>query len=296
MKIDYPDPKQLEAFIAVISIGSMTGAAKVLGRSQSVITRLIQDLETSLGYALLDRNGPRFTPTDRGVAFYQHAEIILSGLRSIAEGGRLIGGNVQRTLEIATIPSLATSVVAAALAKLDDRLPDLVHVHTMASENVVQAVLSRSTDLGFASYPLDNLGIDILHDINTRCVAALHPDHPLANKACFEIADIVRERLIVSANPYRLRMSVDRILNERGLRPAQIISSNASYVSLSMVQQGLGVAIIEGLTPRGLRMPDVKILPLDVDIHFRWAIISAIGRPLSELSQRIIAEAVKGVP
>uniref|UniRef100_UPI003100ADF6 helix-turn-helix domain-containing protein n=1 Tax=Neorhizobium sp. EC2-8 TaxID=3129230 RepID=UPI003100ADF6 len=66
MPAEYLDTKQLEAFIAVMSIGSMTGAAKALGKSQPVITRLIQDLEHDLGFSVLHRNGPRIAPTEQG--------------------------------------------------------------------------------------------------------------------------------------------------------------------------------------------------------------------------------------
>jgi hypothetical protein len=46
------DVRQLEAFAAVMSAGSVTGAARLLGRSQPAVTRLIQDLEADIGYAL----------------------------------------------------------------------------------------------------------------------------------------------------------------------------------------------------------------------------------------------------
>ncbi|MGO7465133.1 LysR family transcriptional regulator, partial [Rhizobium ruizarguesonis] len=49
------DIRQLEAFAAVMSAGSVTGAARLLGRSQPAVTRLIQDLEADSGYALLQR-------------------------------------------------------------------------------------------------------------------------------------------------------------------------------------------------------------------------------------------------
>lgn len=45
----------LEAFSAVMSAGSMTGAGRLVGRSQPGVTRMIQELEQEIGYALFDR-------------------------------------------------------------------------------------------------------------------------------------------------------------------------------------------------------------------------------------------------
>ena len=43
------EPRQLEAFAAVMSTGSVTGAARLLARSQPAITRLVQELEAEVG-------------------------------------------------------------------------------------------------------------------------------------------------------------------------------------------------------------------------------------------------------
>src|ERR1044071_1929310 len=96
---EYLDTRQLEAFVAVMSIGSMTGAAKALGKSQPVITRLIQYLEQELGFHLLHRNGPRLAPTEQGVNFFSHAELFLSGLRAISERARSIATAEARSIE-----------------------------------------------------------------------------------------------------------------------------------------------------------------------------------------------------
>ena len=68
------DLRQLEAFAAVISTGSVTGAAKVIGKSQPVVSRLIQELESDLGFDLFTRYGRRITPTENGVSFYREVE------------------------------------------------------------------------------------------------------------------------------------------------------------------------------------------------------------------------------
>ena len=47
--------KQLEAFRATLRTGSVTGAAKALAVSQPSVTRLVKELERSVGFALFVR-------------------------------------------------------------------------------------------------------------------------------------------------------------------------------------------------------------------------------------------------
>src|SRR3954468_19993320 len=90
MNQDVIDIRLLDAFAAVMSAGSITGAARLLGRSQPAVTRLIQDLETNLGFELLHRNGPRITTTDRGLLFHDEVERLLVGLKHIADRSKAI--------------------------------------------------------------------------------------------------------------------------------------------------------------------------------------------------------------
>ncbi|WP_264996427.1 LysR family transcriptional regulator, partial [Kozakia baliensis] len=62
--------RQIETFYAVVSIGSMTGAARFLGRTQSAVSRLISDLEGSTGLILFERSGARLYPTQAGLSMY----------------------------------------------------------------------------------------------------------------------------------------------------------------------------------------------------------------------------------
>lgn len=291
MSLKYFDTKQLEAFSAVVSIGSMTGAAKAIGRSQPVITRLIQDLEADVGFALLHRNGPRITPTAQGIAFYEQVEIFLSGLRAITEKAENIARAVPLPIEIASVAALATSLLPRALAALPSGLlPEHIHVHSTSAENVVQAVIARTADLGLASSPMDNPGIEVHSQGEVYCEAVVAESHPLASKSIIEPQDLENNRLIVAANPYRLRMQINEALAAKGITPSGIIDSNTTYVSLSLARQNLGVAIVEPLTGDGLSMTGLKTIPLSFQIPFRWSVITAIGRPLSPVVEALIKE------
>ncbi|NWJ25806.1 LysR family transcriptional regulator [Rhizobium sp. RM] len=291
MVSDYLDTRQLEAFVAVVSIGSITGAAKALGKSQPVVTRLIQDLEGELGFALLHRNGPRITPTEKGVAFYSQAELFLSGLKTISERARRIEASRPTSIEVASIPAIAASLLPRALATLSpERFPNHVHLQSISSENVVQAVVAGTADLGVVSLPLDNPGIEVHWLGEVPCVAVVAEDHPLADKNVLSATDLSGHRLIASANPFRLRMRINEALGKHGVEPASVIDSNATYVSLSLARMGLGIAIVESVTLWGLPVQGVKVLPLSFRIPFQWGLVTAAGRPaISEVEQLVAA-------
>ena len=63
--------RQLEAFRAVIITGSITGAASYLHVSQPAVSRLIADLEHSIGFALFERRNRRLHVKPEGEIFYR---------------------------------------------------------------------------------------------------------------------------------------------------------------------------------------------------------------------------------
>lgn len=297
----YLDTRQLEAFVAVISIGSMTGAARALGRSQPVVTRLIQELEAELGFPLLHRNGPRISPTQQGVAFHEQAELILGGLRTLSERARGIATGAPQPVEIASLPSLASSLVPRALAGLSSGdLPGRIHLRSTAAETIVQAVADRTADIGLTSLPLDNPGVEVNWTAELPCVAVVSRGHRLAGRAEISPSDLAGERLIASHNPYRLRLAINQALGAFDIAPPARIDSNSSPVSIALAREGLGVAVVESLTVTGLPVADIAVLPFSFHIPFRFGMITAAGRPLSPLVERLVgdlrrqAEAIPG--
>ncbi|WP_316234785.1 LysR family transcriptional regulator [Bradyrhizobium sp. SZCCHNR1020] len=279
MHDDVIDIRLLEAFAAVMSAGSITGAAKLLGRSQPVVTRQIQDLEADVGYQLFSRNGPRIAPTAKGVLFHAEVERLLLGLKHVRERAAAIGAGA---LPVLSLAALAAGVVPGALAAIDgDLLPAHVHVQSLSAENVAQSVLSQSADFGLASLPIQHPGLDVHWVCEVPCVACLAADHPLAKKKAIRLKDLTGRRLLTMANPYRLRRRVEAALERAGVRPREMIETNASLAAIAMAKQSLGIAIIEPVLTAGLDMSGVVTRRLDAAIPFLFAAISPAGRELS---------------
>ena len=276
------DIRQLEAFAAVMSAGSVTGAARLLGRSQPAVSRLIQDLEGDIGYALLYRNGPRVTPTARGLLFHAEVERHFSSLAHIRERANAIGLDEPASLTIAATPSLAAGVLPQAIAAVAaDLIPRHLHVQALAAENVVQAVLSRSADFGIASLPLEHPGLDVHWVADAPCVVALAVSDPLAGNSVVRLADLSERRIITLANPFRLRHRIDEALKRAGVAPQQIIDVNSSMTALTMVRAGLGAAIVEPATVVGVPIEGIVMRVLDHTIPFLFGAISAAAHPLT---------------
>ncbi|CDN57486.1 Transcriptional regulator, LysR family (plasmid) [Neorhizobium galegae bv. officinalis bv. officinalis str. HAMBI 1141] len=275
--------KQLEVFLAVMSAGSITAAARLLDRSQSQVTRLIQELESSVGFALFDRNGPRITPTSRAVAFHSDAERFLTGIGQLKERARNILSEEPAPIEIAAIPAFASGLVPLALAEMPaDLIPRNVHLRSISAEAAVQSVLARTADFCVASLPVEHPGLDVHGLFQAPCVAAVAADDPLAGKDVISVRDLADRCLITMANPFRLRRRVNQALQAADVRPSRVVDTNAALNALQLASTGFGVSIVEPATAYGLQLKNVEIRPLDVDIPFLWGIFSAASKPLSE--------------
>ncbi len=272
-----------------MSAGSVTGAARLLGRSQPAVSRLIQDLEADLGYALLHRSGPRITPTSRGLQFHAEVERHLASLTHIRERANAIGLDEPISLTIAATPSLAAGVLPRALAAVSpDLIPRHLHIQALAAENVVQAVLARSADFGIASLPLEHPGLDVHWIADAPCVVALAVDDPLAGNDVVRLADLAERRIITLANPFRLRHRIDEALARAGVAPQRIIDVNSSMTALTMVRVGLGVALVEPATVVGVPLEGIVMRTLDQTIPFLFGAISPAAHPLSPTVAAVI--------
>ncbi|MCP4433148.1 MAG: LysR family transcriptional regulator, partial [Gammaproteobacteria bacterium] len=72
--------RQLEAFRAVMITRSITRASELLFVSQPAVTRLINDLESSVAFPLFQRIKKRLHPTPEAHAFYEEVERSFAGL------------------------------------------------------------------------------------------------------------------------------------------------------------------------------------------------------------------------
>ncbi len=286
--------RQLEAFAAVITSGSVTGAARLLDRSQPAITRLVQELEAEIGYALFVRSGPRVTPTEQAYLLYGDVERALGGLRHIrARAADIARGSASQPLVLAATSALAVGLMPQALRALEARngvTP--VRLRSAAPEQVVQDVLNGVVQLGASSLPLEHKGLQVLWLGQAPCVAVLAANDPLAALPVVSLAALAQRRIVTMSNPYRLRHRLNAVWPQAaGAADAALqqpfIETNSSINAQALVRAGLGVAVLEPLTALGAPAEGVVVRPLDLSIPFDFGVVVPAGRPISEPVQAL---------
>ncbi|NUU00993.1 LysR family transcriptional regulator [Herbaspirillum robiniae] len=287
------DLNQLEAFAAVMTIGSVTGAGRSLGRSQPAISKAIGDLEGELGYALFDRNGPRVTPTGKAFLLYEEVERSLVGLRSIRERAVEIGREEAQPVHLVATPALASTIAPAALqmvAQGGGEFPEHIHLRSASAEQVVHAVLHRTVSLGLTSLPVAHRGLELHWIGEAPCVAVLRADHPLAGKDKITRAALRGERVITMSNRYRLRQRIETALgDDKGDKPLDVaIDTNTSFNAIMAAHAGLGVALVEPITALGMPIEGLVVKKLAVDIPFYFGVVTPFGRPVEGITRALI--------
>jgi len=280
------DSNQLEAFSAVMTIGSVTGAGRSLGRSQPAVSKAIQDLESELGYALFDRNGPRVTPTDKAFLLYEEVERSLVGLSSIRARAEEIGRGDAQPIHLVATPALAATILPAALRRVQHLgLPERIHLRSASAEQVVYAVLHRTVNLGLTSLPVAHRGLELHWIGQAPCVAVLRADHPLAAAASLRTEALRTERLISMSNRYRLRQRIDEALQQ----PLAIaIETNTSLNAIMAAHAGLGIALVEPITALGMPIEGMVVRPLEVNIAFYFGLVTPFGKPVDAITAALI--------
>lgn len=285
------DLRQLEAFAAVMSAGSVTAAGKMLGRSQPSVTRAIQELEQELGFALFERSGPKVTPTHKAFMMYGEVESALLGVRNIRQRAQHIAQEENHQIKLVAISALAAGLLPAALSRLPEHLrPQQIQLQSMSPENVVHAVLSKTMDLGAVSLPLEHRGLEIHWIGEAPCVAVLPADSALAAHEVLSMELLRQQTLITMANPYRFRRRIDKAFQEAGGQPPRMLDTNTSLIAMQMARVGLGIALVDPFTAMGVPVQGVVVRPIACNIPFFFGLISAFASPLSDVASALIDE------
>ncbi|MGI9351941.1 MAG: LysR family transcriptional regulator [Rhizobiaceae bacterium] len=282
--------RQLRAYQATMSFGTVSAAADSLHLTQSSVSRLLAGLEHELGFSLFYRRGRRLVPSVEGRNFFQRIEGALAsieGITTIANDVRLNQGERLRVCAIA--PLINSQYLPKALSLFSDEFPKLKFtIEMQVRMDIEEWVASRQADLGFTLLPAESGSVDFEPIVTAAAVAIVPPDHAYRNKSKITPKDLQEQRVILPKQTVRLRRMLDATLLNYGLDFALFSESSDSQTSCHMVAHGLGIGICQPFSCTGLPAGSLKVLRWSPEIKLTYAAIWPKDRKPSKNALRLI--------
>ena len=116
--------RQIEVFRAVVIHGTTARAAEVLSVSQPAVSKMIQALETSIGFPVFHRIKGRLQPTAEGQIFFREVEQTFHGLSHLKSAAARIRDYGSGELRVGSLSALSTNLIPRALGKFVKQHPE----------------------------------------------------------------------------------------------------------------------------------------------------------------------------
>lgn len=132
MKQRLPSTKSIEAFLRLADGATVVDIAAEMNLTPSAVSRRLQNLEASVGVALVDRRSNRRSLTGAGTQYAEHLRPILAALRLAGEA--VLPRDDRSTISILASPWFFANWIAPRLPRFLEGRPD-VSVEMMTDES-----------------------------------------------------------------------------------------------------------------------------------------------------------------
>lgn len=267
--------EDLEAFTAVIDKGSLTAAARHLGRSLQAVSRSLAAVEREVGVELIRRTTRRSSPTDAGLAFHRR----ISGALAEIETAKRETSN--RRAEASGLLRIAASNVFAPLY-IVPVLPAFLKAHPRVEAELVLSdgfvdLIGEGFDLAVRIGELPDSSLKARLLANSRRVFFAAPGYLAKHGRPQRPEELTRHQCIVrtaaregNAWPFLVEG------RQKSVRVAGRLRTNGALAANQAAADGLGIATaplwqVRPLLDRGaVELILTRFEPPPVLIHAVW--------------------------
>jgi DNA-binding transcriptional LysR family regulator len=278
--------RQVDAFRTVVSMGSVTNAAQVLGISQPAVSRLISDMETEVGFQLFRRSGRALEPTGEARLLEQEIRQAVSGLEHIKDSAIAIARFGHARLKIVTTPSFSNQLLPDLLGLFCKARPNsMARMEIEANDDSVEWMVSQNYDFGITASNNPNPSFERLKikDENVSCL--LPKGHRLADRPLIYARDLAGECFISYMPASRFRFETDQYFEAEKIDRQMQYETRTTDAICRLVARNLGVSVVGASVAHLNTMPGCVALPFVGPISYRAYLFWSKSAALSAIAQ-----------
>lgn len=287
------DTQKLDVLLRAIELGSFSAAAEELGFTPSGVSHMAAAVENELGYPILVRGRSGISLTKDGKDILPQLIALSQAEKNVEQKASNVRGLAKGKLIIGVYSSFSTQCLPQILKKYHKRYPQIsiqlmegVHAELdewMASTNMDFCIYSYQKGSALEWYPL----------FDDPMYVVVPKGHPLASRQSVRPKEIEKEPFIM---PGRYNdMDVVGLLRRFRVRPDIRFMTIENYSALAMIEQGLGISVMNELITHQLRS-DVVLLPFDPPQAITIGVAVPSLRNASPAARRIIEMLRKEYP
>jgi DNA-binding transcriptional LysR family regulator len=288
--------RHLEVLLAVTKWGSMARAAEHLAITQPVISKVIADLEHTVGVRLLDRTSRGVEPTLYGRALLKRSAAIFNDLRASMSELAFLADPASGELRIGTTDPMTAGPLCVIIDRLSRQHPRLAFHVKLGDPLELQdrELRERDVDLiiGRLTRPVpaaDDVETEVLFEEQVFVVAGMQ--NPLTRRRKLELSELIDECWALpplESYPGSQIVKAFQACNSGYPRKGVIVHSTQMQTTLLATGRFLGIFPGSMLRYCAERL-QLKILPVNLSIP-PWpvGILTLKNRMLSPVAQLFV--------
>jgi DNA-binding transcriptional LysR family regulator len=291
--------RDLHVLFTVVQCGSMAKAGQKLGVSQPAVSKVIAELEQTLGVRLLDR-GPRgVEPTMYGRALLTRSNAAFDELRQSVRDIEFLADPTVGEVRIGCQEPFAAAILPSVIDRFSQAFPRVIlHVEQLGSLAAeASALRERTIDAGIFllvkphddKRVMDDLHAEVL--FHEQLVVATGTQSRWARRRKIDLGELADESWILNESDTLSYLRVAEAFAARRLgMPKTILLTNSTHLRANLAASGRYLATFPSSTLRvyGHRFA-LKALPIDLPVQPWPAVIVTLkNRTLSPVVERFI--------
>lgn len=263
------DITKCKVFLKSVELGSFSKAASLLGYTVPGVSQLVNAFEEDMGFPLLTRSNKGVKPTDNALKIIPVLREILFQEENLYQINAEIKGLTAGTITIGAYSSVATHWLPVVIKGFQEIYPKIeIRLMEGIRQEIEGWLIEKRVDMAFYTYkePMTYDWIPLAED---PMLAVLPKKHPLAGEEVYPIQNCQYEKFIMPA--LGRDDDVAEMLSRNGLTPNISFSTLENFAALAMIEQGMGMSIMNELITKKWQCDVVK-LPLDPPQHIMFGI------------------------
>ena len=286
MKITF---RQIDAFQTLIVSGTVTKTASLLGISQPAVSRLISDLEKTVGFKLFNRSGRKLEATLEARLFAEEVTQSMSGLKRIEQAAQNIRDFNHVQLRLVSTPSFAPTLAPLLIEKFSKRHPNVhVRLEIQSDDERIEWMVLENQDFGIAVSTGRNRNIATHELLCTEAVCILPVLHRLAGNKSISPEDLIGENFVSYFEGSIFKSDIDKAFNMAKVQRLTKYEGKTTGAIIGMVGAGLGVSIIGSGFGAGSFDQRCTTVPFTPPIRYSAELLWSTQRGLSAIQNEFL--------